>query len=133
MSSNISACLVPVLLAVACVALVGNIFHVKKVNKSLAGDIETARADLQVAADNGKECDKKLNAKIAEVAPKDGQVATLTASVSALTEEKTKIQEQIIKLTADLEQANTAQTALKTGKDKLTADLKAAKEAAPKV
>ena len=133
MASNISAWLVPVLLAVACVALVGNIFHAKKVNKSLVGDIETAQADLQVASDNGKECDKKLKAKIAEVAPKDEQVATLTASVSALTEEKTKMQEQITKLTADLEQANTSQTASKTEKDKLTADLKAAKEAAPKV
>ena len=126
MSSNITAWLVPVLLAVACVALVGNIFHAKKVNKSLVGDIEAAEAVLKVASNNGKECDTKLKAKIAEVAPKDEQVATLT-------EKKTKMQEQITKLTADLEQANATQTALKTEKDKLIADLKAEKETVPKV
>ena len=119
MSSNISAWLVPVLLAVFCVVLVGKIFHTRKVNKSLVGDIETAQAELQVASYDDKECDKKLKAKIAEVAPKDEQVATLTVSVSTLTKEKTNMQEQITKLTADLEEAKAAQTTLKAEKDKL--------------
>merc|ERR1712106_631650 len=87
MAANTSAWLVPLLLVVACMALVINIFHNKKVNNVLVSDMETAQADLRVAADNSQDCSKKLEAKNAEVVAKDQQVATLTASVNTLTEE----------------------------------------------
>jgi hypothetical protein len=82
MASNISAWLVPVLLAVACMALVINIFHARKVNTSLVDDITNAQADLQVAADNSHECIKKLGAKNAEMTAKNQQVASLTDNVN---------------------------------------------------
>eukprot|EP00092_Neocalanus_flemingeri_P037779 GFUD01041127.1.p1 GENE.GFUD01041127.1~~GFUD01041127.1.p1 ORF type:complete len:141 (+),score=62.82 GFUD01041127.1:87-509(+) len=126
MERTISSWLVPLLLAVGCVALVGNIFHARKVNKSLMVDIEQAQADLQVASDNSQDCTKKMAANAADVTAKDQQVATLTANVATLTEEKTKIQEQVTHLTAQLEEANAAKTALQAEKDKLAADLKAA-------
>merc|ERR1711892_84309 len=106
MSMNTSGWLVPLLLVVACMALVINIFHNKKVNNSLVSDMETAQADLRVAADNSQDCSKKLEAKNAEVAAKDQQVATLTASVNTLTEEKTKMQEELTQLKAKEEKAD---------------------------
>merc|ERR1712123_326518 len=105
MSANTSAWLVPLLLVVACMALVINIFHNKKVNSVLVSDMETAQADLRVAADNSQDCSKKLEAKNAEVVAKDQQVATLTASVNTLTEEKAKMQEELTQLKAKEEQA----------------------------
>ena len=98
--------MVPPLLVVACMALVINIFHNKKVNNSLMSDMETAQADLRVAADNSQDCSKKLEAKNAEVVAKDQQVATLTASVTTLTEEKAKMQEELTQLKAKEEKAD---------------------------
>merc|ERR1711892_1351349 len=106
MSANTSAWLVPLLLVVACMALVINIFHNKKVNSSLVSDMETAQADLRVAADNSQDCSNKLEAKNAEVVAKDQQVATLTASVNTLTEEKAKIQEELTQEKGKQEQAD---------------------------
>eukprot|EP00092_Neocalanus_flemingeri_P046846 GFUD01052871.1.p1 GENE.GFUD01052871.1~~GFUD01052871.1.p1 ORF type:complete len:115 (+),score=46.37 GFUD01052871.1:54-398(+) len=95
MERTISSWLVPLLLAVGCVALVGNIFHTRSVNKSLVVDIEQATADLQVASDSGKDCTKKLLEKTAEVTAKDQQVATLTANVATLTEQVTQLTAQL--------------------------------------
>eukprot|EP00092_Neocalanus_flemingeri_P005638 GFUD01006072.1.p1 GENE.GFUD01006072.1~~GFUD01006072.1.p1 ORF type:complete len:154 (-),score=73.35 GFUD01006072.1:65-526(-) len=128
MERTISSWLVPLLLAVGCVALVGNIFHARKVNKSLMVDIEQAQADLQVASDNSQDCTKKMAANAADMTAKDQQVATLTANVATLTEEKTKIQEQVTQLTAQLEEATAANTALQA---EIT-DSKAAKAAMEK-
>ena len=95
MAVNISGLLLPVLLVVACIALVTNIYHTRKVNKTLVSDINTAQADFQVAGANSQECNKKLEAKGAELLGKDKEVATLTSNLNSLTEEKTKIQEQL--------------------------------------
>ena len=121
MAANISAWLVPVLLVVACMALVINIFHTKKVNSTLVADIESGQADLQIAADSSQECSKKLEAKNAEMTSKDQQVASLTANMNTLTEEKTKLEEQVTQLTAQLEQANATSTAMQAEKEKLEA------------
>ena len=110
MANNISAWLVPILLAVGCIALVMTIFHTRNVNKSLVVDIEQAQADLQVASDNSQDCSNKLEAQSADMSAKDQQLATIT-------DEKTKIQEQLNQVTTQLEQANAASSALQTEKD----------------
>ena len=97
MASNIGSWLVPVLLGIGCVALFLTSFQTRKVNKSLAGDIERVRADLLTASSKEQECNKKLDAKNGEVAPKDKQIADLTANVNTLTEEKKQKHEAIIK------------------------------------
>ena len=133
MERNISSWIVPILLAVGCIALVMNIFQAKKVNKSLVVDIEQAQADLQVASDNGQDCKKQLDAKIADISAKDQQVATLTGNVDTLTEEKTKIQEELSQLTVQMEKANATIAALQADKDKPATELEAGKPAeAPK-
>ena len=124
MASNIGSWLVPVLLGIGCVALFLTSFQTRKVNKSLAGDIERVRADLLTASSKEQECNKKLDAKNGEVAPKDKQIADLTANVNTLTEEKKQKHEAIEKLTADLEAANNE-------KAKLAEELKTAKAAKP--
>ena len=133
MERNISSWIVPILLAVGCIALVMNIFQARKVNKNLMGDIEQAEAELQVASDNSQSCKKQLDAKTADMTAKDQQVAALTGNVATLTEEKTSIQEQVTQLTAQLEEANTAKTALQAEKDKLATEVAAAKKAAAEV
>ena len=100
MSANTKGWLVPLLLIVACIALVINIFHNKKVTNSLLSDIEIAQSGLRVASVNSQDCSRDLDAKNAEVVAKDQQVATLTASVNTLTEEKTKIREELKQLEA---------------------------------
>ena len=90
-----------------------NIFH----TRHWAG-----QADLQVASDNSQDCGKKLEAKTADMSAKDQQLATIT-------DEKTKIQEQLNQVTAQLEQANAASTALQTEKDQLANELGVANSA----
>merc|ERR1711892_1238539 len=126
MSANTSSWLVPLLLVVACMALVINIFHNKKVNNTLVSDMETAQADLRVAADNSQDCSKKLEAKNAEVVAKDQQVATLTASVNTLTEEKTKMQEELTQLKAKEEKAEPTTLAVEAAAEAKPAEAKPA-------
>jgi len=123
MAVNISGLLLPVLLVVACIALVTNIYHTREVNKTLVSDIETAQAGLQVAGNNSQDCSKKLETKNAEVLSKDQKVATLKSNLNSLTEEKTKIQEQVTDLTRQLEQANATSMTLQTEIAKLSAEL----------
>merc|ERR1739838_163720 len=107
----------------------GNIFQAKKVNKSLMVDIEQAQADLQVASNNGQDCKKQLDAKIADMTARDQQEATLTGNVATLTEEKTKIQEELNQLTVLMEKANSTINALQADKDEPETELKAGKQA----
>merc|ERR1739838_383648 len=110
----------------------GNIFQAKKVNKSLVVDIEQTQADLQVASNNGQDCKKQLDAKIADMTSKDQQVAALTGNVATLTEEKTKIQEELNQLTVQMEKANATIAALQADKDKPETELEAGKSAEAK-
>merc|ERR1739838_831127 len=110
----------------------GNIFQAKKVNKSLVVDIEQAQADLQVASNNGQDCKKQLDAKIADMTSKDQQVAALTGNVATLTEEKTKIQEELNQLTVQMEKANATIAALQADNDKPETELEAGKQAEAK-
>ena len=105
MAVNISGLMLPVLLVVACMALVTNIYHPRKVNKTLVSDIETVQANLHVAGSNSQECNKKLEGK------------------KCRTEEKAKIQKQVTDLTTQLEQANATSLTLQTEIDKLSAGL----------
>merc|ERR1739838_1046654 len=110
----------------------GNIFQAKKVNKSLVVDIEQAQADLQVASNNGQDCKKQLDAKIADMTARDQQEATLTGNVATLTEEKTKIQEELNQLTVQMEKANATINALQADKDKPEPEAEAGKSAEAK-
>ena len=111
MSGNTSGWLVPLLLVVACMALVIHIFHNKKVNSTLVTNIDTAQADLKVATDNSQDSSNKLEAKITELAAKntellakDEQMANLTDSVNTLTLEKAKILHELAQSMNELTQ-----------------------------
>merc|ERR1712106_914818 len=99
---------------------------------SLVVDIEQAQADLQVASHNGQDCKKQLDAKIVDMTAKDQQVATLTGNVDTLTEEKTKIQEELSQLTVQMEKANATIAALQGDKDKPATEVEAGKPAEAK-
>merc|ERR1712106_1104889 len=99
---------------------------------SLVVDIEQAQADLQVASHNGQDCKKQLDAKIVDMTAKDQQVATLTGNVATLTEEKTKIQEELSQLTVQMEKANATINTLQSDKDKPETEVEAGKPAEAK-
>eukprot|EP00092_Neocalanus_flemingeri_P059199 GFUD01070699.1.p1 GENE.GFUD01070699.1~~GFUD01070699.1.p1 ORF type:complete len:149 (+),score=61.86 GFUD01070699.1:67-447(+) len=103
MASSVSSWLVPVLLTVGSLFLVMNILNARKTNKSLVDDIERARSDVRVAMDTSQDCSKKLDANTADMTAKDQQLASLNADVKTLTEEKNKIQEELIQLQAQLD------------------------------
>ena len=91
MSAKQGGWFVPLLLVAACMALVINFFHNKKVNNSLVSDIETAKSDLKVAVDRSQRCSKKLEANNARLLAKDQQVATLTDNVNTLEAKNAKL------------------------------------------
>ena len=118
MTSNISSWLLPVLLTIACVALALNILNARKVNKSLVQNIERARSDMRVAMDTSQDCSKKLETKSVDMTAKDQQLASLTADVKTLTDEKNKIQEELSQLQTQLDQDNPEKNAVPEGDDK---------------
>ena len=77
MSSNISAWLVPVLLAVSCIVLVLNILHSKKSNKKLTQEIDIVQGELMKAVADAK-------AMTADMTAKDQQVTSLTAQLQGV-------------------------------------------------
>ena len=95
MLSNISAWLVPVLLAVACITLVLNVFHSKKTNKKLTDEIDIVQGELKQAVEDA-------SAKTAEMTAKDQQFTSLAAQFKEVTVEKTALQAEVDKLTAEI-------------------------------
>ena len=91
MGRNLSSIFFPFLLTVGCVALVMNIISAKKVNKSLVENVETAQADLRVAMDTSKDCNKQLEMKNGDLAAKDQELDSLAGNVNDLTDEKKNI------------------------------------------
>eukprot|EP00092_Neocalanus_flemingeri_P094597 GFUD01120296.1.p1 GENE.GFUD01120296.1~~GFUD01120296.1.p1 ORF type:complete len:141 (-),score=69.94 GFUD01120296.1:55-477(-) len=130
MANTLSSWLVPVLLIVGCVALAMNILNAKKVNRSLVENVEKAQADLMVAMDTSQDCTKQLEGKSGDMTAKDQQLASLTANVNTLMDEKNQIQEQVNQLQQQIDQANSEKDAVVAENDKLTNELEAAK--APK-
>ena len=82
-----------------------NIISAKKVNKSLVENVETAQADLRVAMDTNKDCNKQMEMKNGDLAAKDQELVSIASNVNVLTDEKKNIEDQINQLQAELNQA----------------------------
>ena len=88
MASNISAGVVPVLLIVACIALVSNIVRTNNVNKTLTEEVEITEGNLALS--------------VADATVKAGQVESLTAQLQEAAVAKAALQAEVDRLTAEL-------------------------------
>ena len=127
MASSLSSWLLPALLTIGCVALVMNIMNAKKMNKSLLTNIDSAQAEMKVAMDTSIECSKQLEMKTSDLTAKDQQLASLTANVDTLTQEKNNIQEQLEQSQEQLDKINADKDALEAEKNQLGNELEIAK------
>jgi septal ring factor EnvC (AmiA/AmiB activator) len=126
MASNLSSWFFPALLTIGCIALVMNIMNAKKMNKSLLTNIDSAQAEMKVAMDSSMECSKQLEMKTSDMTAKDQQLASLTANVDTLTQERNNIQEQLEQLQEQLENVNADKDAIETEKNQLANDIEMA-------
>merc|ERR1719186_417289 len=68
--------------------------------------------------DTSQDCSKKLETKSVDMTANDQQLASLTADVKTLTDEKNKIQEELSQLQTQLDQDNPEKNAVSEGDDK---------------
>ena len=94
MASNISALVVPVLLIIACIALVSNILHTNNINKTLTEEFEITEGNLALS--------------IADATAKAGQVGSLSAQLQETAVAKAALQAEGDRLTAELATAKAA-------------------------
>merc|ERR1711892_913798 len=65
--------------------------------------------------DTSQDCSKKLETKSVDMTAKDQQLASLTADVKTLTDEKNKIQEELSQLQTQLDKDNPEKNAVPEG------------------
>ena len=124
--------MIPTLLITGCVALGMNILNTRKMNKSLVENIERARSDMKVAMDTSQDCTKQLEMKSSDQTAYDQKLTNLTGEVDTLTNERNKIQEELIGLQEQMDGDKNAVDAENAKiNDKLINELAQAEEAKP--
>ena len=124
--------MIPALLITGCVALGMNILNTRKMNKSLVEKIERARSDMKVAMDTSKDCTKQLEMKSSDQTAHEQKLTSLTVEVENLTNERNKIQEELIELQEQMDGDKNAVDAENAKiNDKLINELAQAEEAKP--
>ena len=127
MASPLSSWLLPALLTIGCIALVMNIMNAKKMNKSLLTNIDSAQAEMKVAMDTSMECSKQLEMKTSDLTAKDQQLASLTANVDTLTQERNNIKDQLDQKKKLFDRVNSDKDVPAAEKEQLESDLEMAK------
>ena len=124
--------MIPVLLITGCLALGVNILNTRKMNKSLVEKIERARSDMKVAMDTSQDCTKQLEMKSSDQTAHEQKLTSLTVEVDNLTNERNKIQEELIELQEQMDGDKNAVDAENAKiNDKLINELAQAEEAKP--
>ena len=126
-SCSLSSWLLPALLTLGCVALVMNITNAKKMTKSLLTNIDSAQAEMKVAMDTSMECSKQLEMKTSDLTAKDQQLASLTANVDTLTQERNNIKDQLDQKKKLFDRVNSDKDVPAAEKEQLESDLEMAK------
>ena len=104
-----------------------NIMNAKMMNNSLLTSIDSAQAEMKVAMDSSMECSKQLEMKTSDLTAKDQQLASLTANVDTLTQERNNIKDQLDQLKKLFDRENSDKDDLAAEKEHLESDLEGTK------